>query len=127
MATADLSLACTWQHVAITAACQRSPPVGPITCWQSCLCPCAPLSQLIDPQHRLPTRLITFDEDLIFQTLLPPIIFAAGAPGQAWAGLKQGAHPYHGICWILQASTGLAPVGLHDQCQLPSSYCILYQ
>lgn len=33
---------------------------------------------LIDPQHRLPTRLITFDEDLIFQTLLPPIIFAAG-------------------------------------------------
>ncbi|KAG2439318.1 hypothetical protein HXX76_004677 [Chlamydomonas incerta] len=33
---------------------------------------------LTDPNHRIPRRLVTFDEDVFFQTLLPPIIFSAG-------------------------------------------------
>ncbi|KAG2453499.1 hypothetical protein HYH02_001719 [Chlamydomonas schloesseri] len=33
---------------------------------------------LADPSHRIPRRLVTFDEDVFFQTLLPPIIFSAG-------------------------------------------------
>ncbi|GFR43954.1 hypothetical protein Agub_g5095, partial [Astrephomene gubernaculifera] len=33
---------------------------------------------LVDPGHRVPRRLVQFDESVFFQTLLPPIIFSAG-------------------------------------------------
>ncbi|GIL46764.1 hypothetical protein Vafri_3669, partial [Volvox africanus] len=33
---------------------------------------------LLDPNHRVPRRLVAFDEDVFFQVLLPPIIFSAG-------------------------------------------------